>query len=175
MASEGEWWLKAGDRIYGAYALPDLADYLRQGRLAGSSLLGDDPEGPFAPAATWPALARLFEPTREAVVPSRETQPEAPSPAAARPLLVLAALRDTAPETVEAALLTFGPCIRVKGALWLSRARLPAAGLRNALSRRLGPAEFLLVVEADLTSAAWFNLDGDIDRALRRLWGEKTS
>ena len=165
MAGGEGWWLRAGGRLYGPYALEHLADYLKQGRLAGSSLLGTHPDGPFAPAATWPALALLFQ--------AADVVPEASAPAApaaARPLLVLAALRDTAPETVETVLLTFGACVRVKGTLWLSRARLPAAGLRNALSRRLTADEFLLVAEADLAAAAWFNLDGEADRALRRLW-----
>jgi len=153
------WWLQAQGRLFGPYTSLQLETFQAQGRFAAESLVAASAEGPFRPAGETPELAALF-------------QEAAPSPPPARPLLVLAALRETRPETVQAALDSFGPSVRIKGTLWLIRARLPAAGLRNALSRRLTADEFLLVVEADLPSAAWFNLDGDADRALRKLWAQ---
>lgn len=175
------WWLQAAGKLYGPYSEGQLTEFLAQGRLALGSLMARAPEGPFAPAGTWPALAGLFAPPDPfAQEPPRpEVRPAAPAaevasavagPAAERSLLVLAGLRDTTAAALEAQLLTFGACVRVKGTLWLCKARLPAAGLRNALSRRLGADEFLLVLEAEQAAAAWYNLDGETDRALRRLW-----
>ena len=54
--------------------------------------------------------------------------------------------------------------------LWLVRARTGASALRNALTRRIGSDDALMVVEAPLEQAAWFNLAGDADRTMRQLW-----
>ena len=61
---------------------------------------------------------------------------------------------------------------RIRPGVWLLRAAMTPSALRNALSRRLGAADVLLVVEAPLAQAAWFNLDGEADRALRSLWAK---
>jgi hypothetical protein len=45
-----------------------------------------------------------------------------------------------------------------------------AAGFRNVLSRRFRAGDTLLVVEAGLEQAAWFNLDQAEERRLRALW-----
>ena len=163
-----DWWLRAEGRLFGPYSAQQLFAYREQGRFAATSLVGRSRDGPFAPAATWPALAQAFSAPRPFGGGSGEPQP--PPLGAERPLLVLAALRETRPDAVEQVLNTLGPSVRIKGTLWLARVRMPAAALRNALSRRLASDEFLLVAEADLAAAAWFNLDGEADRALRRLW-----
>ena len=54
--------------------------------------------------------------------------------------------------------------------LWLVRAKLGPAGLRNALTRRLESEDCVMVIAAPLNQAAWFNLDGETDRTLRQLW-----
>ena len=58
----------------------------------------------------------------------------------------------------------------IRPGLWLVQARTNASTLRNLLSRRLGEADALLVVEAPLEQAAWFNLEPARDRELRRMW-----
>lgn len=164
MSAAQDWWLAAEGRVFGPYESAQLAGFLQEGRLAASSRMGRSRRGPFAPAGDWPELTALFRPPRP--------EPAQAGPATERALLVVAALRDTPVETLQAALLTFGPTVRVRGTFWACRARLPAAGLRNALSRRLRPDEFLFVAETDGPGAAWFNLDAEVDRALRRLWSE---
>ena len=42
--------------------------------------------------------------------------------------------------------------------------------MRNVLSRALGAGGGLLVVRAEPAEVAWFNLDAEADRDLRRLW-----
>jgi hypothetical protein len=167
------WWLSVQGRVWGPYDLPRLEGYVREGRLAPHSLVSPAPDTGFARADGWPALRGLFPrpapPTDPLAIPERPRDAAA-APGRPRSLLVLAALKETAPETLEQALAAFGPAVRIRGFFWLLRARLPAAGLRNALTRRLGASDFLFVVEADLPDAAWFNLDGEADRALRRLW-----
>ena len=87
-----------------------------------------------------------------------------------RPLLVFAALASLEEPAFEAALAIQGPYERIAAGLWLVKARLGAAALRNALSRRLRGGDTLMVVEASLESAAWFNLDLAEERRLRTLW-----
>ncbi|MBE7219625.1 MAG: hypothetical protein INR64_14225, partial [Caulobacteraceae bacterium] len=44
----------------------------------------------------------------------------------------------------------------------------------NALSQALGEGDSLMVVRAEAGDAAWFNLGGEADRALRSLWLQPT-
>lgn len=171
MSPPQSWWLAAEGRVFGPYEPSQLAGFVQQGRLAAASRLALSPQGPFAEAGTWPELTPLFA----APAPDLAAQPVRPSPATERALVVLAALRETPADTLEAALLTFGPAVRVRGTLWACRVRLPASGLRNALSRKLAAGEFLFVAEVDARDAAWFNLDAEADRAIRRLWATGSS
>lgn len=85
-------------------------------------------------------------------------------------MLVCATLSSLAVDRFEAALAGYGPFARVQPGVWLVRARLGPAALRNGLTRRLGSADALLVLGASLDQAAWFNIDGQADRAIRQLW-----
>ena len=84
-----------------------------------------------------------------------------------------ASLRSRRSEALEPLIGAHGPFVRIQPGLWLVRARLSPAGLRNALTRRLEPSDSLLVLTAPLDQAAWFNLDGETDRTLRQLWIEE--
>ena len=88
----------------------------------------------------------------------------------ARPVLVWAQLSATSAPNFLAILGAAGAGVTIRPGLWLVQARTNAATLRNLLSRRLGPADALLVIEAPLEQVAWFNLDPARDRELRRLW-----
>ncbi len=93
-----------------------------------------------------------------------------PAGAAVRALLVWASLASVTASAFEAVLGAYGPCAAIRPGLWLVQARLGPAPLRNALSRRLRDGDALLVVEAPLERAAWFNLDQVSEQELRRLW-----
>ena len=148
--------------------------------------------GPFQPAAANAEFQPLFEPEPPAVVPApaspalrtvdsaalailpeREVEP---TPALladagpARPVLVWAQLSAASAPNFLAILGAAGPGVTIRPGLWLVQARTNAATLRNLLSRRLGEADALLVIEAPLDQVAWFNLDPARDRELRRLW-----
>lgn len=155
------WWIEAEGRIWGPYASDRLATFAAEGRLTEATAIGRSPHGPFLPAGREPALATLFHGVGAI---GRE-----------RPLLIVADLRATGPEALEQALAAYGPAVQVRPGLWLLRARLSASALRNAVSRRLRSEDMMLVVEAQGADAAWFNLDGDTDRALRRLWSPAPS
>ena len=177
------WWIEAQDRVWGPYPAERLAVFREEGRLGAASLVGADPAGPFAPAALVAELSALFG-DLDGAEDRAQPDPEEPAPAkpaperraaatpARRPLLVLTDAQDPARRDLETALGAYGETVRVRPGLWLVRAREGAAALRNALSRRLRGADMLLVVEAPLAAAAWFNLDGATDRGLRRLWAE---
>ena len=169
-ASTERWWIEADGRVWGPYPAGRLAQFRDEGRLGAGSLMARDPAGPFAPAALQPALAGLFDGLQDDVSAAEaptETVATAPSP---RPLLVVTDAPDAVHDGLEAALGGHGEVVRVRPGLWLVRAREGPAALRNALSRRLRGEAMLLVVEAPLSLAAWFNLDGATDSALRRLW-----
>ena len=173
MSGAGRWWVAAADRAWGPYPAERLPAFRDEGRLGPDSLVGRDPAGPFARAAGTPELSGLFAtatdtaPADAEAAATPDTSPDAP---AGRTLLVVAHGPEAELSALEAALPEHGEAVRLRPGLWLVRARERAAPLRNALSRGLGGGGALLVVEAPLAAAAWFNLDGDTDRALRRLW-----
>ena len=158
------WWIEAEGRVWGPYPAERLERFKAEGRFGAASLVSAEAAGPFAPAALEPALAEVFAEAEHAADPATA------SPSVLRPLLAVADLRETPAASLEGALGAHGAWVRVQPGAWLVRARGGAPALRNALSRRLRPGEALLVVEAALEAAAWFNLDGETDRALRRLW-----
>ena len=166
--SAERWWIAAQGRAWGPYPDSRLPAFRDEGRLGPDSLIGRDEAGPFTPAAHTPELEGLFggpEPETDGVAGGAASATPAP-----RPLLVLTDAPEPELSALEAALGAHGALVRIRPGLWLVRAREGAASLRNALSRRLRGTAMLLVVEAPLPAAAWFNLDGEADRALRRLW-----
>lgn len=155
---DGAWWIRAGGRAWGPYPLPRLRRFHAEGRFGPASLVGREEDGPYVPAAEAPDLVELFT--------DGSRSPAAP---AFRPMLVI--LDAPAPAAAfAAALASCGEVVGIRPGLWLLRAREGAAAVRNVLSRTLAPADRLLVAEAPIAGAAWFNLDGGTDRALRRLW-----
>lgn len=175
--SAGRWWIAAEGRTWGPYPDARLTGFRDEGRFGPESLVAREEAGPFAPAAETPELARLFaaegpgDPEAAAGTLSGEVEASAATPAS-RPLLVLTDAPQAEHPAFEAALGGHGEAVRLRPGLWLARVHAGAAALRNALSRRMDGASMLLVVEAPLSAAAWFNLDGGTDRALRRLWAE---
>jgi hypothetical protein len=177
-SSEPVWYVQAQGRVWGPYAESRIAAFVGEGRVAAGTLLASSPDGPFGAAGSQPALRRLFaaeEANPELALAQTPrsvlaTQAMETPAGAARPLLVFATLTTLDADAFEAALAMHGPYERARAGLWLVRARLGPAALRNALSRRLRGADTLLVVEASLEQAAWFNLDGAEERRLRALW-----
>jgi hypothetical protein len=174
---DGVWWVQAAGRVWGPYAETRVAAFVAEGRVAAETLMAPNEDGPFAPAAQHPALAALFGVEAEtAPAPDDEAEESAsvvavapiqPAAGEARALLVWTALASVRPERLERALAQHGPIVRIGRELWLVRARTGAAALRNDLTRDLGPEDRLMVAEAELKNAAWFNLAGDTDRAIR--------
>jgi hypothetical protein len=186
--AEVSWYVWAQGRPWGPYAGVRIEAFVSEGRVAATSLVSQSPDGPFLAAEDRHELSRLFsvDEARGAesgqlalpIDPEAQSSPRAVSEVpegiayagAMRPLLVFAALTSTQPAALEAALGMHGPYERAGEGLWLVRARLGPAALRNALSRRLRGGDALLVVEAGLEQAAWFNLDQAEERKLRALW-----
>jgi hypothetical protein len=158
-----------------AAQLPELADLfpgVEPPRPAPEPIpLRLEPTQPFGQrtAATEPApLPAAASQLTASAQPGEPTRPAAPP--GARPLLVWASLGSAGVEAFEQLLAIHGPHVSLGPGLWLVRARITAAGLRNALTRRLKASEAVLVTEAALADTAWFNLDGAADRAARILW-----
>ncbi len=175
--SDERWWIEAQGRAWGPYAVERLPGFRDEGRLGPASRVASTPDGPFAAAGDTPALADLFVPASDPRASTRRADAAAAEPSdayaaatASRTLLVVTDAPEGELAPFEAALAGHGETLRVRSGLWLVRAREGAGPLRNALSRRLRGPAMLLVTEAPLAAAAWFNLDGETDRALRRLW-----
>ena len=169
----GRWWIEAQGRAWGPYPAERLPRFRDEGRLGAASRVGAAPEGPFATAGETPALAHLFAsaPTPHDGAHDAEAAGSAGAELpTSRALLVVTDAPEVELAAFEAALAGHGEAVRIRLGLWLVRAREGAGPLRNALSRRLRGSAMLLIVEAPLACAAWFNLDGADDRALRRLW-----
>ncbi len=177
--TEAAWYVYAQDRAWGPYTEPRMRAFVEEGRVTAGALIAPTPDGPFLPAGEDAVFSHLFD---IAPIQPIQTFPE-PAPVAprtfaapvehagaARPLLVFAILGALHGTAFEAALAIHGPFERVAQGLWLTRARLAPAALRNALSRRLRGEGALLVVEASLDHVAWFNLDQAEERKLRTLW-----
>jgi len=60
-----------------------------------------------------------------------------------------------------------GAVTQIATGLWLLAARVSAAEIRNRLSARLGRDDVFVAAKIDGQDAAWFNLGGDVDAALR--------
>ena len=183
--SGDRWWIQAEGRSFGPYAAARLPAFRDEGRLAPTTLIARDGAGPFAAAADTPELAALFSSATSdsGVAPGTGSGRDRSVVSAAedagyvdagaggdRTLVVSSDAAGAEASALEAALGAYGEAVRVRPGLWLLRAREGAAPVRNALSRRLGADAMLLVVEAPLAAAAWFNLGEEADRALRRLW-----
>jgi len=183
----GAWFIQSAGQVWGPYPEARMSSFVEEGRVAADTLVGSRPDGPFAPAAHQPRLRVLFgeaepelRPSAQAPPaprPSEPIQPEAggrPAPAAAagveQPLLIWTTLTGARADRFETLLGAYGPFARVHSGLWLVRARMGPAALRNALTRRIEAADTLMVIAAEAGQAAWFNLDGETDRTLRQLW-----
>lgn len=187
-AGAGAWWVQAGGKVWGPYALARVEAFVAEGRVAAETLMAQAEAGPFGPAARQAGLSRLFGEPEPAPERASERAPE-PAPveaphrhpaaraaantAPARPLLVWAALTGQKTERFEQLLAAYGDFVRVGPGLWLVRAPFEPAALRNVMTRRLDSTDSIMVMEAPLDRAAWFNLDGETDRTLRQLWGGK--
>ena len=168
------WFVQAQGRAWGPYSTGRIVRFVDEGRVAASTLVGQASGGPFAPAAGGfgSLFGRAEAPARQ---PEPQAQPVAPQPASqvdAHPLLICATLSSLTAERFEAALAIFGDIARIRPGVWLLRANMNAPALRNAISRRLGADDLLLVVEASLAQTAWFNIEGEADRRLRSLWAK---
>jgi hypothetical protein len=170
------WYVQAAGKVWGPYAYARVETFVAEGRVAAETLMAPDQAGPFRPAARQARLHRLFGDVE--LAPGEALQPAAARPAAetgpVRPLLVWAALKGQKPDRFEQLLAAHGPFVRVGPGLWLVRAPLAPASLRNVMTRRLEAGDSIMVMEAPLDRAAWFNLDGETDRTLRQLWADKS-
>ena len=172
------WFIQAADRVWGPYPSTRMASFVQEGRVAADTLVAARAEGPFAPAAHQLRLRGLFGPVEAAERTSeQEPGPERQAQAHVQsktgvplPLLVFTTLRGARADGFEGLLGAHGPYVRVQPGLWLVMARMTPASLRNVLTRRMEAGDSVMVVTAPPTQAAWFNLDGETDRALRQLW-----
>ena len=169
------WYVHAAGRAWGPYTEARMAAFVAEGRVTAATPVSPWGAGPYAPAGE--AMIQAARSPQPAVAPEPAAARAvaavvAPAPAGPiRPLLVFVTLTATGAARFQTALASFGPWALLRPGLWLVQARTDAAGLRNALSRGLAGPESLLVVEAPLDRAAWFNLGQSAERELRQFWG----
>jgi hypothetical protein len=84
------WYIHASGRVWGPYPYSRMAEFVGEGRLSPSSLVGSQPAGPFGAAERRPELLDLFAPpmpgapapTRQPVEPQRPIDRSPASPGA---------------------------------------------------------------------------------------------
>jgi hypothetical protein len=165
-AVAGGYYVIAGGRVWGPYLRDRIDGFVAEGRVSATTPVGEHPEGPFQPAGRHPALGGLFQ----AGGPAATASEAATAAGRERALVVWATLPQHRTEGFEQLLGAYGAWAALAPGLWVVRARQGPSALRNALTRRLTRDDALLVVEAPLDQAAWFNLGGGDEPALRRLW-----
>jgi hypothetical protein len=167
------WFVQAAGRVWGPYSGARIQAFVGEGRVTPETPLGRSAEGPFAPAGQVRGLRELFSAlSGKQTSPSAGSEPKSAGEAgsgALRALVVWADLKSLSAESFEALLKACGSVALIRPGLWLLKARQNPAAVRNSLSRRLGAADAMMVLEAPLDRAAWFNLGGG-ERALRHLW-----
>ena len=178
------WYVKAAGGVWGPYPEARLHTFVAEGRVTADTPVSPWAEGPFAaasgsaefaerisaakrpqarPSEPAPARSLVVQPQPQALRPAPDTGPT-------QAVLIWARVAEASAPKFLAELAALGHGITLQPGLWLVQARGGASTLRNRLSRSLGPTDTLLVVQAPLERAAWFNLDPTRDRQVRRLW-----
>jgi hypothetical protein len=163
-----KWRIKVGDKEYGPYPRTRLIDFLKEGRVTGSTLLccGNDTE--FVPAARHPNLRWDFSPKRRRGFGEVKLEPgETEVPVCN--YLIAARLLSTH-DAFERVLRDAGKVARAAGDVWVVRSKHTVQQLRTKLSLVMRKDEQVLIVNASKDRLAWFNLGPENDIAVRDVW-----
>lgn len=156
------WWVRAGDRVYGPYSREQMVGFVAEGRVAARTPVAYGADGVWRAAddVAWLAQA-MFSAGQEAAASS--AQPQAQILGKFIVWVDFGAFASSI--QFESALRSLGQAYELAPGLWLLRADATVAKVRNTLSPTLGRDSRLLVVEAQ--KAAYYNLAPEFEARYR--------
>ncbi|MCG8441780.1 MAG: hypothetical protein MI723_08225 [Caulobacterales bacterium] len=139
------------------------------------TVAADTPDPVAAAPAAEPEAARpapLYDGPDDDIAPAPSVVPERAASvdaAGVASFLIVAQLRTTNESAIESVLSEFGTAAPATSGVWFLRAATTCDELRNAVTRKLGGRDSLIIVDASRDEAAWFNIGPDKDSAIRLL------
>lgn len=167
VAASAGWWVQVRGHEYGPYSLPQLTQFVEEGRVRPSTQVSDDPANGWTEARR---VEPLMTPLRIAAV--RASAPGAAAQGAPEPsnIFVHAEIHSGAWNGFMAALETMGRICELAPGFWLVRTRFGVGVMRNTLSQTLERGDKFIVVDATKDRFAWFNLGPEIDVRIKEVW-----
>jgi hypothetical protein len=173
------WRVSVGGKVYGPYDQSQMEGFVAEGRIAAHSIVASSDAGPWLAATDDPLLATLFLRTASREV---DAQPKVKAqPVAERVYVtdakthgfnyvVVSDIKSRSGYGFERELGKLGDSYRISMTVFLLRSDFPISQVRNALVQHLGKTDSLLVVEANQSKSAWFNLGPQAEAHIRRVW-----
>ena len=176
------WRVSVGGKVYGPYSHTQMEGFVAEGRIAAHSIVASGDTGPWLAATDDPQLASLFlrNVSREMDArPRIKTQPVVEHLAVTDAkqhgfnFIVVADIKTRSGYGFERELSKLGDSFRLSMTVFMLHSDFPIAQVRNALVQHLGKTDSLLVVEANQSKSAWFNLGPQAEAHIRRVWQQK--
>jgi hypothetical protein len=173
------WRVSVGGKVYGPYSHTQMESFVVEGRIAEHSIVASGDSGPWLSASDDPLLATLFmrTPSREVdaqpklrVSPVNENVLVTEAKQQGFNYVVVADIKTRSGYGFERELAKLGDNYRLSMTVFLLRTDFPISSVRNALIQHLGKTDSLLVVEANQSKSAWFNLGPQAESHIRRVW-----
>jgi hypothetical protein len=176
------WTISANGLTYGPYTAVQMRAFAAEGRLAVHSLVAREGEDQFHPASADSELAALFRPAAPA--PSKPVFFTADGDAAQSNFgrnedekvgershyVIVADMKSRSISGLEEEIFNFGPAYPIMPQGWILSSEMSINAIRNALAKKLGKLDTLLVVDATHDKAAWFNFGPEAESRFRRIW-----
>jgi hypothetical protein len=176
------WTISVSGRSYGPYSAAQMRAFAAEGRLAPHSLIAHDGEEQFHPASADSELAALFRPAAPASAKAAFFTADGNSgqqnfgrneeeKAGERShYVVIADMKSRSISGLEEEIFNFGPAYPIMPQGWILSSETSINAIRNALVKKLGKLDTLLVVDATHDKAAWFNFGPEAEARIRRIW-----
>lgn len=173
------WRVSVAGKVYGPYSHAQMESFVVEGRIAAHSIVAAGDNGPWLSASDDPLLASLFmrTPSREVdaqpqpkVTPVTEHIYVTDAKQSGFNYVVVAEIKSRSGYGFERELAKLGDNYRISMTVFLLRSDFPISAVRNALIQHLGKTDSLLVVEANQSKSAWFNLGPQAESHIRRVW-----
>jgi hypothetical protein len=159
MATASTWWVQIRGKAFGPYSLEQMARFVSEGRVRGSTMVSQQPD------SGWTESRRVAE-LRGLRAPKAGND----TAVTAANLFVHAEIFSGSWMGFMAALESMGTVCDLAPGLWLVRTKFSAGVLRNTLSQTLERGDRFVVIDATRDRHAWFNLGPETDVRIGKVW-----
>jgi hypothetical protein len=160
------WWVKASDKVYGPYSRAQMARFVGEGRVIGSTMVSNRPQSEWLEARHCQGLRTALHEAKGAFRAKSGT----PAEHSAANVLVWAQMNSGSLRRLENELHQLGAMAEIVAGLYMVRTTHTAGTMRNVLSQVLDRGDKVLVLDATRDRLAWFNLGPETDVRLRDVW-----